>query len=428
MELNAACGKVTPGPSGSGGASGAGARQDNEDTDRASGGARSSFGGENAQGGSVEIGGMGGDVGEPMDPRCKNIGRNDPCTYPESFGGDIKPGECGVMAGAWYSLGDTDYVEWPIFETASDREGVELVDRAGKQWNSSEWLMPAPPFPAEGDWRALGVSDEFGVLAVREYDEEQDDLRLELFRSTGESWESTGVSVPAYQYYVGGHELDDVQFVQGVPRVVIVKIYSEDIDEYSTLIWDGEKFSSSRAPSSSSTDWIDFAHGAANAQLFLTAYFTPHDNKTLHFFWNTRDSWEGWGGSPNTTRPEAPNPIADHDGLRIYLDEENTAWASWPTEDTIEIRKWIGNKWIVVPVSEDVLADLPAEWRFHAFSRDEQVFLEMWGPCGWQGLSASDRDGGISNYDYGHDVEASVTVDTERVCVSYLNRLRCHDL
>lgn len=43
-------------------------------------------------------------------------------------------------------------------------------------------------------------------------------------------------------------------------------------------------------------------------------------------------------------------------------------------------------------------------------------------------LSASDRDGGISNYDYGHDVEASVTVDTERVCVSYLNRLRCHDL
>lgn len=120
--------------------------------------------------------------------------------------------------------------------------------------------------------------------------------------------------------------------------------------------------------------------------------------------------------------------------LKLVQDAKGTPFLTWPSADSLALYELSGSSWQPVPADERRLATLPEHVRMHAFEDSGEVYLRRFENCGWRGLSASDRDGGVSNSETPSEAPSFALHDGS-TCVSWMERselasvelVRCHD-
>ncbi len=425
-------------------------------TTGATGGGGAGAGAEGGLGGA-DPGGAGGDgnAGAGAEPGvlCEPsvVLPDDTCPYPESLGGGDDPAACGVTPGAWYPIGDSDLGVWPelVAEDTpgyiggdymgslvldSDDQPILAMGCAVYSWTGGVWGMRAGlPAAARSCRLAIDADDRLYVAYYERVTEYQHDLHVR--RWNGTAWEALGdVIASGEERIVAGLAFD-------ADRTPYAFWSASDVDckQYGVHRWD-----------EAAEEWQSLhpdRRYLVNLCYATEAWFTlgpegpavggysDSNGKAVLFVLDGAE-WTDVMGAP----------LSQEVGERAFdtwltRDTSGALVVGWPTDETVRLFRRPGRRWEEIPPNEDTLSALPPASRFSAETYDSVVAnerdirLRRFEHCRWRGISASDRDGGISN-SLGRPSGPVFAVGRTRVCVawnelhlgSYVGVLRCHDL
>lgn len=326
-----------------------------------------------------------------------------------SLGGSPAAPEVGLGRAPWVS-GGVDLV------TADDSlfvDGDCWVDR----WDGANWqpLDLGAWVGAQGDCNGSTLTESpTGQLVLAlwvearehpDYEPEMGDTPtnwLHLLGWTGEAWQELAAPL--------AHDglVDDPQIAfdaTGTPFIA----WSDHLDEaggYDVFVvtWDG-------------TDWVTLHEepvGEGEPQLLAL----PDEGLIL--------SWRADREVQGSALYQAGEwqylgtlPFPDGAQVQLVLDDNGTPFLTWPTADTLALHELAAGGWRAVLADEARLATLPEHIRTHALSENGEVYVRHFDDCRWHGLSASDRDGGVSNSEHASQ-GPSVVLHDGATCVAWL--------
>lgn len=203
--------------------------------------------------------------------------------------------------------------------------------------------------------------------------------------------------------------------------------FSDPVPEHSAywlsvITWDGAGWSTLLGSEHVSVGSLNLRFLALPDDRLLLSYNDWQDFERISLF----DSGE-WEQLPPLKRAsDAP--------LQLTHDTNGMPFMVWPTTTGLALYELSESGWQAVAADEERLATLPEHLRSDVFTEQGEIYLRRFEECGWRGLSASNRGGGISNSG-ATSRDPLVSLRAGTTCVAWVERaesepaqlVRCHD-
>lgn len=251
------------------------------------------------------------------------------------------------------------------------------------------------------------------------------DFAVHVLGWNGEAWE------PLIDPYDSSGLFDSPSVAldsNGSIFVAWTKLYDANFNIYSSgiLAWDGAGWAELPNP----RDW-----NPSNIQLTSLS-----DDRVLAVWHDDPSEYDEWTEADRASIYEAgewhdlPDLPTSSTPLSATHDTNGTPFLVGATDTDLVLYELSASDWRRVTPDEARLATLPESIRTQVFSEDGEVYLRRFEDCGWRGLSASDRGGGVSNSAESAFFPSFATHDGT-TCVTWAERfkkgsaqfVRCHD-